>query len=70
MNSFNFQIDHLFTFMRTHSEFAKGNIGKLGFRGSEKKQELWIRLCTELNYIGPLQKNAEDWMKVKNTYAY
>lgn len=60
----NDQIQAFISYMEEHTLFARGQIPKLGAQGHIKFKEMWMKLTTQLNMIGPCIKTEKDWQEV------
>lgn len=54
----------LITYIRMHTFFARKQVTHLGPNGNQKYNEMWRKLASKLNEIGPAVKSESQWLKV------
>lgn len=57
-----FQKKHIIEFMDKNEKILFGRFSSVS--GKNKKEKLWIELVTQLNNLGPPNKNATTWKNV------
>lgn len=57
------QYEEMVEYMTRHSDLAKGHLNVPDAKS--KSSNMWEKLCSDLNALGPPERDVKGWKKVK-----